>query len=152
MVIKIDNYFIYLLFVYNQINSNCMDKFTIQESMKEEIRRMLIARDKRNGGTLNLFDVIDEAKFSLAVNLILTQRQLFQKSNGKMQIVDPLTIEYMFEGMFKALKQFFPNDFDQYHINQIKEEYAELMSKDNVEDMINSHYNDLFQDYSSNIL
>ncbi|MDP3146344.1 MAG: hypothetical protein Q8N66_13115 [Bacteroidota bacterium] len=129
-----------------------MNEQSIHNSIGQEIGRNLQARMKRNGGNINLLDVIEEAKFSLAVNVMISQRQIKAQTGGQMQMVPPLTIEYMFEGMKKALKNFFPNNFKDEHFEKVKEGYYIIMADDNAKDLINNHYNDLYQDYSSNIL
>lgn len=129
-----------------------MNEKTIHDSFAQEIEQHLQARIERNGGNINLMDVIKEAKFCLAVNTMISQRRLKEQTAGQMQILDPLTMKYSFEGMNKALKNLLPNNFTDDHFEQVKIGYEDLLAKDNVKDLINNHYNDLYQDYSSNVL
>lgn len=129
-----------------------MNEKIIHDSFAQEIGQHLNARIERNGGNISLIDVIKEAKFCLAVNTIISQHQLKKQTNGQMLILDPLTMEYSFEGMRKALKNLLPNNFTDNHFEQVKLGYEKLLAEDNVKDIINNHYNDLYQDYSSNVL
>jgi hypothetical protein len=129
-----------------------MNEKLIHDSIAQEIGRNLNARMKRNGGKINILDVIKEAKFSIAINVMISQRQIREQTVGKIQIVDPLTMQYVFEGMRKALKNCLPNDFNDEHFEKVKEGYLNIMADDNAKNIINNHYNDLFQDYSYNIL
>ncbi|MFT6867295.1 MAG: hypothetical protein ACJA08_002135 [Cyclobacteriaceae bacterium] len=129
-----------------------MNEQAIYSSIEQEIGRSLQQRYQLNGGQLDMAEVVKEATFTLAVNMILSQRKLREQTGGKLQFVPPQFAEHLFNGMNKALKKYFPDKYEQNHIDQIKIKYESLMSENNVEDIINKHVNDLWQDYSNNIL
>ena len=129
-----------------------MNEISIHNSVKEELGRNLEARMQKNGGKINMQDVIKEAKFCIAVNIKISERQMRERFGHESQSVLPSTMEFLLEGIRLALSGFFPNDFNEINFNQIKKEYKELLALKNAKDLINEHYNDLFNDYSSNIL
>lgn len=129
-----------------------MNEKIIHASIYQEIGQNLQARMERNDGNINLPDVIKEAKFSLAVNVIISQRKIKEQTNNQMQMVPDFTIEFMFEGMKKALLTYFPDDFKPSDFDIVEKEYLKLMADPNFKDLINEHYNDLYQDYNNNIL
>lgn len=128
-----------------------MDEKTIHDSFAQEINTHIQGRIERNGGNINIIDVIKEAKFCLAVNTMISQR-ILKEQGGEILFLDPLTMEYSFEGVRRALKDLLSDNFNDEHFEQIKLGYEKLMAEENVKDLINEHYNDLYQDYSSNVL
>ena len=129
-----------------------MNEKIIHESYAQEIGQHLQARIKRNGGEIYIKDVITEAKFCLVANTIISQRKLKEQTDGQMLILDPLTMEYSFEGMRKALNNLLMNKFTEAHLEQVKIGYENLLAEDNVVDLINNHYNDLYPNLSNNVL
>ena len=129
-----------------------MNEKLIHDSIIQEMGRNLEARIQRNSGNINLQDAIKEAIYSLAINVIITQRRLKEQTGGQMQMVPQLTLEYMFEGMKKAMVTYFPKYYKEIHFELIEAGYQKLMADSNAIDLINNHYNELYQDYSSNIL
>ena len=82
----------------------------------------------------------------------MISQRILKEQGGEILFLDPLTMEYSFEGVRRALKDLLSDNFNDEHFEQIKLGYEKLMAEENVKDLINEHYNDLYQDYSSNVL
>ena len=111
-----------------------MDEQTIHDSFAQEINTHIQGRIERNGGNINIIDVIKEAKFCLAVNTMISQR-ILKEQGGEILFLDPLTMEYSFEGVRRALKDLLSDNFNDEHFEQIKLGYEKLMAEENVKDL-----------------
>lgn len=128
-----------------------MNKEIIIKSAEDEIILSVDALNKKNG-TINVLGVMNEAVFCAAVNVILIQRQLKQFSGGRLNIVPTENIEYIFEGISNGIERAFPNVFTNENFNYIRNEYSKLMADENVVNIINEHYNELYGYDGKNVL
>jgi hypothetical protein len=129
-----------------------MNESAFHQSIKEELMRNLLARRDRNNGDIYMTDVISEAKFCIAVNIKISERQIRERLGDPNGIVLPETIDLLLIGIHKAIMSFYPNNFTEVEFNQVKDGYKQLLANPLAKEVINNHYNDLYQDYTSNIL
>lgn len=129
-----------------------MDEQSINKSILDEMVKVLSQRRANQGDTINMLNVIEEASYSIAVNVILAQKRIKEESNGKMLFVHPDLIDSIYLGMKNAIITIFPGAFKDYYLEQIKANYLDLMSQENVEKKINAHYRSLFNDLSLTVL
>lgn len=130
-----------------------MDLEKIYEGFENEIKRNLQQRMRNNNGNLNFLDVKDECIYFLLVNSFLMIKRLSSEYNiNENQLPEPEKT-LLFNGFKKALYKLILNkdDLEKTYEDIIKA-YEAYLKIGNVKELINNHYNDLYNDYSSNIL
>jgi hypothetical protein len=130
-----------------------MDLDQIYENFENEVKRNLQQRMQNNNGNLNFLDVKEECVYFLLVNSFLMLKRLVSKySINENKLPEPeRTI--LFNGLKKMLYKFILNkdDLDSSYEEIIKA-YEAYLTIPNIKDLINNHYNDLYNDYSNNVL
>ncbi|WP_055443658.1 hypothetical protein [Lacinutrix himadriensis] len=129
-----------------------MSEQAIFQNIEEEILRNLSARHQRNDGTINMNDVINEASNCLAVNNLLSVKQLNAQTGSNMTSLPAESMTLLFKGMDIALEKHFKANFNSEHSRMIKERYDNIISNNNSKDLINNHYNELFGSHGGNVI
>ena len=140
------NSYVYLI-KFNDMSESNTGKDTL-----DELVRNLKARSIREDKELTVNDVVNEATMLLVVNVLIATRKLSvivgeQAFSNKDLVFNPLL-----EGVKSAVHKIVGEDNLDYSLNKIIQGFENLMGMSNVVDIVNEHYNDLYQDYSSNIL
>jgi|SRR5690606_37925978 len=129
-----------------------MSEQSIFQSLEQEILRNLSARHQRNDGTINMNDVINEASYCLAVNNLLSVKQLNAQTGSNLTSLPAESMSLLFIGMDKALEKHFKANFNSDHSRMIKERYDNILSNSNPKELINSHYNGLYGSQGGNVI
>lgn len=129
-----------------------MSEQAIFQSIEQEILRNLSARHQRNDGTINMNDVINEASYCLAVNNLISVKQLNAQTGSNMKNLPAESMELLFTGMNKTLEKHFKSNYNSDHLRMIKERYDNILSNSNPKQLINSHYNRLFGSHGGNVI
>ncbi|RTY76707.1 hypothetical protein [Flavobacterium sp. LS1R10] len=120
---------------------------------QNELSRHLRARYNKNDGTYNLIDVRNESVFFLLVyNFLMINN--YKNQTGK--IIVELTNEsrnLLFNGLKYSLKNIF-NDglIDENELKTIFSQFDFMLKNDSIINLINEHYSDLYDDYSTKVL
>ncbi len=129
-----------------------MSEQVIFKNIEQEILRNLSARHQRNEGTINMNDIINEASYCLAVNNLLSVKQLNAQTGSNMRSLPSESMNLLFTGMDRALEKHFKANFNTDHSRMIKERYDNILSNSNPKDIINNHYNGLFGSQDGNVI
>lgn len=129
-----------------------MSEQSIFQSLEQEILRNLSARHQRNDGTINMNDVINKASYCLAVNNLLSVKQLNAQTGSNLTSLPAESMSLLFIGMDKALEKHFKANFNSDHSRMIKERYDNILSNSNPKELINSHYNGLYGSQGGNVI
>lgn len=130
-----------------------MDLEQIYEGFENEIKRNLQQRMRNNNGNLNFLDVKEECIFFLLVNSFLMLKRLANKYNISENKLPEPERTLLFNGFKKVLYKLILNKDDlEKTYDDIIKAYEAYLTIPNIKDLINSHYNDLYNDYSSNVL
>ena len=129
-----------------------MSEQAIHQSVEAEIMRNLSARNQRNGGTLNMQDIINEASFCLAVSNLITAKRYKAEVSGNITNIMKDSMSILFVGMDKALNKSFQNNFTSDHSNMIKSKYESILSNSHSKLLINNHYNELFGSQGGDVI
>lgn len=130
-----------------------MDLEQIYKGFENEIKRNLQQRKRINNGNLNFLDVKVECVYFLLVNSFLMLKRLSNKYNINENKLPEPERTLLFNGFKKVLYKLILNkdDLEKTYEDIIKA-YEVYLTMPNIKDLINSHYNDLYNDYSSNVL
>jgi hypothetical protein len=128
-----------------------MSEQAIFESIQEEILRNLKARHQRNNGRINMNDIVNEASYCLAVNNLLSVKQLNARTGNNMKILPAKLMSLFFTGMDKALEKNL-RDFNTDHSRMIKERCEYILTSSNPKELINIHYNGLYGSQCGNVI
>ncbi|MFZ3575826.1 hypothetical protein [Tenacibaculum finnmarkense] len=130
-----------------------MDLEQIYEGFENEIKRNLQQRMRNNNSNLNILDVKEESIFFLLVNSFLMLKRLeSQYDINKNKLPEPERT-LLFNGLKKVLYKLILNkDNLNKTYDDIIKGYETYQTKPNIKDLINNHYNNLYNDYSNNIL
>lgn len=129
-----------------------MSEQAIFQSIEQEILRNLSARHQRNNGTINMNDVINEASYCLAVNNLISAKQINAQTGSNLKSLPDESMNLLFNGMDRALEKHFKSNFNSEHSRMIKERYNNILSNSNPKDLINSHYNGLYGSHGGNVI
>lgn len=130
-----------------------MDLEKIYEGFENEIKRNLQQRMRNNNGNLNFLDVKEECLYFLLVNSFLMIKRLSNVNNINKNQLPEAERSLLFNGFKTVLYKLILNkeDLDKTYDDIIKA-YEAYLKIPNVKELINNHYNDLYNDYSSNVL
>lgn len=130
-----------------------MDLEKIYEGFENEIKRNLQQRMRNNNGNLNFLDVKDECIYFLLVNSFLMIKRLSSNYNINENKLPEPEKTLLFNGFRKVLYKLISNkeDLDKTYDDIIKA-YEAYLTIPHVKELINNHYNVLYNDYSSNVL
>lgn len=129
-----------------------MSEQAIYQSAENEIMRNLAARHQRNGGTINMQDIIKEASFCLAVSNLISAKRYSQEVGGNIDNLMKNSMKTLFVGIDMALKKNFQNNYQPQHFSMIKSEYETILSSQNPKSLINQHYNGLYGSQGGNVI
>lgn len=129
-----------------------MNEQTQFQNVEQEILRNISARHQRNDGTINMYDIITEASFCLAINNLLAAKQLNAQTGSNMRSLPAQAMSVMFKGMDIALEKHFKANFNSNHSKMIKEKYDNIISDANSKDLINNHYDGLYGSHGGNVI
>ena len=129
-----------------------MSEQAIFQNIEQEILRNLSARHQRNDGTINMNDVINEASHCLAVNNLLSVKQLNAQTGSNMKSLPAESMALLFTGMDKALEKHFKDNYNSDHSRMIKQRYDNILSNPNPKELINNHYNGLYGSQGGNVI
>lgn len=129
-----------------------MSEQAIFQNVEQEILRNITARHKRNGGTINMNDIIDEASYCLAVNNLLSVKQLNAQTGSNIKSLPFEAMSLLFKGMDRALEKNLNGNFNSSYSQMIVERYNNILSNENPKRLINNHYNELFGSYGGDVI
>jgi hypothetical protein len=129
-----------------------MSEQAIFQSIEEEILRNLKARHQRNNGRINMKDVINEASYCLAVNNLLSVKQLNAQTGSNMKNLPAESMSLLFTGMERALEKNLKSDFNTDHLRMIKERHENIITNSNPKELINNHYKGLYGSQGDNVI
>ncbi|MCB0753265.1 MAG: hypothetical protein KDC52_17470, partial [Ignavibacteriae bacterium] len=135
----------------NQSKIKIMSEQAIRNSLEQELRRNLAARYDRNNENLDMDDIVKEAAFTMAVNILISEKQLKEQTNGQIQFMPSESLNMMFNCLNQVMNKI-SGDFHTYHFQQIKNKYEEIMSDSNAKNRVNSHYNELYGSNGGNVI
>ena len=119
-----------------------------QTNMMLELHKMVEARQRFNGGNINLYEVITEAKFTLAINDLIVRKNTF---NDTGQIVSEIPLDFIkpwLDGVKMVLQGLTRGNAGDEELNMVIKGYKDIVQDPNAKDLINSHYNRLFSSAS----
>lgn len=128
-----------------------MSEQAIYQSMEKELKRNLVARLDRNGDDIDMDDIIIESAYTIAVNVLISERQLENQTNGQIKKMPADTLKLMFNILKKILNSI-SQDFESFHFEKIEEKYNEIVTSNNPKKIINNHYNELYGSFGGNVI
>jgi hypothetical protein len=128
-----------------------MSEQEMLESMEQELKRHLAARYDRNNEDIGLADVVKEAAFMMAVNILISDKQLREQTNGQIQFGTADSSNLMWRCLKKSLNNIF-GEFPEHQISQIKDKYDLIMKDNNAKSKVNEHYNELYGSFGGDVI
>lgn len=112
-----------------------------KESIANELKQHIQQAYTNNNNQLQIIDVVKEVKFCIAVNYLLARKKL---DNLGLDVV-PISFDNTFKAYAEVVQSLF-QDFTSLQIDYIKMETLSLLEKNDVEELINKHYDNLYGD------
>ena len=131
-----------------------MESEKIYQNFEFKMKEHLKLRYTKNNGQLNLLDVKNEFVYYLLVSNFLIKKRLANNYNIKQDEI-PMSEKKL---LIEILKKVFGNLMTgkapsvEEEFNKILDSYEIHLTIPNIVDLINAHYNDLYDDYNSNVL
>ena len=117
----------------------------LKDSVNEELVGHLMAKNSKMeliGTTFNMLQIIKEAVYMMAINRIISDRQLADEGLSHLSIDN--TTELIFEFVEELLNRCFPDVFNSSHMKMVKNDYFSLINNENKIILINKHYQELY--------
>ncbi|WP_299064793.1 hypothetical protein [uncultured Polaribacter sp.] len=108
---------------------------------------------KKNNGHLDIIGVKEECVFFLLINTFMMKKRLLVKYEINEIELPEEEKKLLFVGFKKTLYKLIMNKEDVESVyDSIINSYNLFLKMHNIKDLINSHYNELYNDYTSNLL
>lgn len=125
----------------------------IYQGFENEIKKNIQTRMKNNNGHLDIIGVKEECLFFLLINTFMMKKRLLLKYEINETELPEEEKKLLFAGFKKTLYKLIMNKEDVESVyDNIINSYNLFLKMPNIKDLINSHYNDLYNDYTSNLL
>ncbi|MCD8401379.1 hypothetical protein [Tenacibaculum finnmarkense] len=125
----------------------------IYQGFENEIKKNIQTRMKNNNGHLDIIGVKEECLFFLLINTFMMKKRLLLKYEINETELPEKERKLLFVGFKKTLYKLIMNKEDVESVyDNIINSYNLFLKMPNIKDLINSHYNDLYNDYTSNLL
>lgn len=125
----------------------------IYQGFENEIKKNIQTRMKNNNGHLDIIGVKEECLFFLLINTFMMKKRLLLKYEINETELPEEEKKLLFVGFKKTLYKLIMNKEDVESVyDNIINSYNLFLKMPNIKDLINSHYNDLYNDYTSNLL
>ena len=131
-----------------------MESDKIYQNFEFKMKEHLKLRHTKNNGQLNLLDVKNEFVYYLLVNNFLIKKRLANNYHINENEIPDAEKNFLIGTLKKVFSNLMtgkvPNVDEEY--KKILDSYEIHLEIPNIVNLINAHYNDLYNDYSSNIL
>jgi hypothetical protein len=129
-----------------------MNQQLIYKNTENEMRRNIKALYSKSDSPVIIAEIIEEAAFCLALNNLLSAKQLTKQTGIHFDRVPESTMNIMIEGMDLTLKKFFKNNITDEHLEVVRSRYKSIINSSFAEEQINSHYDELYGYKGGNVI
>lgn len=129
-----------------------MNKEILFSGIKEELFRHLSARETISLSGITAFDVLNEASFCMAVNVLSTIKSLKEETQSNLNSLPKESMDLFYEGINKAVVIVLKDRSQEEHFKLIKERVEFIISSSNPSKIVNDHYNELYGFEGGNVL